>query len=86
MSTVEPTINEIKVYPNPASEAVNIDLGKTITDTHIILIDLSGKQIFSKKYNGKNKISIDTKGFPKGVYILSIQTGRQKLNRKIIIR
>lgn len=85
MSTVEPTINEIKVYPNPASEAINIDLGKTITNTHIILTDLSGKQIFSEKYNGKSKISIDTKGFPKGVYMLSIRMTQKVVNRKIII-
>lgn len=86
MSMVEPTINEIKVYPNPASNVINIDLGKMVSDFNISLNDLSGKQLIYQNYKDKDKISVNTEKLSKGIYILSIQTNQQKLNRKIIIR
>ena len=86
MSTTEPTAtNEIKVYPNPASEMLNIDLGKTVSDIYISLTDMSGKQVISEKHKQKDKFSINTEKLLKGIYVLSIQANQQIFNRKIII-
>jgi len=86
MSTAEQVETaKIKVYPNPASDVLNIDLGKTFTEIKVSLSDVSGKQFISETHKQKDKLSIHTQTLPKGVYVLSIQTSQHMFNKKIII-
>ena len=86
MSTAEQVETaKIKVYPNPASDILNIDLGKTFTEIKVSLSDVSGKQFISETHKQKDKLSIHTQTLPKGVYVLSIQTNQHNFNKKIII-
>ena len=86
MSTAEQVETaKIKVYPNPASDILNIDLGKTFTEIKVSLSDVSGKQFISETHKQKDKLSIHTQTLPKGVYVLSIQTSQHMFNKKIII-
>jgi len=86
MSTAEQVETaKIKVYPNPASDVLNTDLGKTFTEIKVSLSDVSGKQFISETHKQKDKLSIHTQTLPKGVYVLSIQTNQHNFNKKIII-
>lgn len=76
--------NEVKVYPNPVSDKVNIVFDNP-TKADIILTEITGKQVYNKNFVNKNKITINTSGFPKGAYILSIKTQNQNFIKKIII-
>lgn len=76
--------NEVKVYPNPVSDKVNIVFDNP-TKADIILTEITGKQVYNKNFVNKNKITIHTSGFPKGAYILSIKTQNQNFIKKIII-
>ena len=85
MSTAEQVeTTKIKVYPNPASDVLNIDLGKTFTEIKVSLSDISGKQFITETHKQKDKLSIHTQTLPKGVYVLSIQTNQHNFNKKII--
>jgi len=77
--------NEIKVYPNPASSEINIEVEKgNLRDYMVSLTDMTGKQIYSKSFKEK-KIKINTSHFQKGIYILSIETKNKKHSQKLII-
>ncbi|MFA7687819.1 MAG: T9SS type A sorting domain-containing protein [Moheibacter sp.] len=75
--------NEIKVYPNPVSNELNIVLDKP-TKTKISLIDITGKQIYSNSFH-EDQVKINTSAFPKGTYILSVKTENKIFTKKIII-
>lgn len=76
----------INVYPNPASEVVNIDF-KNNTYTSVEIISLTGKivAIIAVK-PGQNKTVINTTKLAKGVYILQLKKLNGVDTKKIIIQ
>ncbi|HEX5003068.1 MAG TPA: T9SS type A sorting domain-containing protein [Bacteroidia bacterium] len=72
---------EVKVYPNPATEQVTVDFTLNSDDLIVVnLTDGSGKLV-SVVYRGhiikgKNSITIDTSSLSKGVYIMTVINGK----------
>ena len=84
-------ISEVRVYPNPSSEAVNINF--TLAESSNItleLTDFSGRKIFSKNFQnlaiGENNIVLNeaVSALASGMYIVHIQTNRGRLLRRIM--
>jgi len=87
----EVTKNETEnviIYPNPASEIVNIEFKKSLTDkVEVQLFDISGKLLFKQEIINKDKIEIDISHLKSGVYIIEIDyengfSKRHKLIKK----
>ncbi len=70
----------IKVYPNPASHVINLDLGK-INVGLIKIIDPKGSVVLLKDFYS-NKLKIDISGLSDGIYLINIISGN--INKKII--
>ena len=66
---------DVKVYPNPTSDLVFIDITATQLEWILVEIcDMQGKMILNDKYAGiSNKIGINTTSFNKGTYILTLK-------------
>ena len=66
---------DVKVYPNPTTELVNIQINRSILDQVVITItDLQGKEVYNGKYAGiSNVIGINTASYATGTYILSLK-------------
>jgi hypothetical protein len=85
-----PVINDINIYPNPATEAINIDLNLERTQNVLISIfDFLGQQVFANDYgtmnNGKQILKINTGNLNSGIYFVSVQVGGNKITRKIVV-
>ncbi len=67
---------DVRVYPNPTSELVNVQIDNVRLDwLYIQITDLHGKQLFSEKYSGiVNKIGINVKHYTSGTYLLSMKS------------
>lgn len=75
--------NEIKVYPNPVTNELNIIFEKPIK-ADISLVDIMGKKVYFKTFY-EDQVKINTSSFPKGTYILSVKTENKIFTKKIII-
>ena len=81
-STPKPNLN-LAVYPNPASDYLQIELDKNIwpINFELIITDVSGKIILRKKMND-NIDKINISNAPTGIYFISIKSenvfGREK--------
>ncbi|MDP4953292.1 MAG: phospholipase D-like domain-containing protein [Flavobacteriales bacterium] len=65
---------DMKVYPNPAQNVLNLQLNELAQENMIIsLSDLSGKIVGQWNMNS-NFLQIETAAFSRGMYILSIQS------------
>ena len=62
------TIQDIKVYPNPARDIVFINFAGN--NVKVTLFDITGKQV--KSYN--NTTSIDVTSIPSGLYLMRIES------------
>lgn len=74
--------SEIKIYPNPVQNLLNIESGVQIRQIEIT--DLSGKTIYKKSKINQNQFEIQTRNFSKGVYIIQIKTDKKLQTKKFI--
>tara|TARA_Y100000385_G_scaffold163122_1_gene169076 strand:- start:127 stop:639 length:513 start_codon:yes stop_codon:yes gene_type:complete len=69
------TLLDIKVFPNPTSDLVNIQINHSNIDQVVLTItDLQGKEVYNGKYAGiSNVIGINTASYATGTYVLSLK-------------
>jgi transcriptional accessory protein Tex/SPT6 len=65
----------VKVYPNPTTELVNIQINHSTIDQIVLTItDLRGKEIYNGKYACiSNVIGINTASYATGTYVISLK-------------
>ena len=75
------TLLDIKVFPNPTSDLVNIRINySTIEQVVVSITDLQGKEVYSGNYAGiSNVIGINTASYSIGTYILSLKNNNNQL-------
>ena len=75
----------IKIYPNPFSGQIWIDVNSPLTSAHYSIFSIDGKLI-SKDILNQGTQLIQTEQFAAGIYILSItdKNGKQILNSKLV--
>lgn len=73
-----PLVQPIKVYPNPTTGNVNIDLGQKYNNATITLHNVMGQMISNKSYENRRNINFEIEA-PKGIYFVNIvsDTGKQ---------
>jgi len=71
---------DISIYPNPASEFINIESTKTIDK--IELYDLLGKRVLRTTETNQIKIN----HLPNGVYLLKVFSDNKSITKKIVIK
>ena len=75
---------QVKIYPNPASNNLTIDLGDLNgVNTTIKLFNSSSKLVFEKLSH--SSVIIDVSGYAKGLYSLEISTVDYTLKNKVVI-
>lgn len=74
----------VTIYPNPVSTYLRINLPDN-KPTQLRMINLKGSIIYQKQITNSQHI-IDVQSFPKGVYLLNIQTSTTHFTKKIIIK
>ncbi|MGZ5244262.1 MAG: T9SS type A sorting domain-containing protein [Bacteroidia bacterium] len=75
---------QVKCYPNPASQFVNIYTG-IISDFEVSIYNLQGKILLNQQFSSTNQASINTAQLPKGMYFIQVANGRNSSTRKILI-
>jgi len=81
--------NSYKVYPNPASGSLIVELQTSQTYRFTISINnVLGQELFSafREANGSYKEVIDLTNIPEGLYFITLQTGTERLIKKVIIQ
>ena len=80
---------EIKIYPNPSKNNLNIDLSnKVYNEFKFEIINILGESIISLNANSalvENKINIDISSLKNGVYILKISSGIMEQSKTFIV-
>jgi len=80
----------VEVWPNPATNSVNISFVLENSDNAVIEItDLSGRKVSTienRKFSrGSNQVSFDINNYAKGIYIYKIRTSNALVSGKLII-
>jgi endonuclease I len=80
-------INNLIVYPNPATDYINITINnKSVIDYDIYIYNVEGKKIYSDRHSKSLSKRIDISGFKQGVYILYIYSDQLNFHKRFIKR
>ncbi len=80
------TFSNLKIYPNPTTGFVNIDLGNQNLESNSIvkLFDIQGRMISTKEM--KTAIdNINISNLSDGVYLITIENGSSRTTKKIVL-
>ncbi len=72
---------EIKIFPNPTSNILNINTSSTITSLEII--DTNGRRIQSL-FQNSNEVILNIESLQSGIYLLKVTTEKGTSIQKII--
>ena len=74
------------IYPNPASDEINIKLGNDIESMIVEIYNIIGEKVLYKRVNS-SYVRIDVSKLEAGVYLISIfKSDETKLNEKVYIK
>jgi sugar lactone lactonase YvrE len=76
------------IYPNPAKDEVSLMLSPDIKNADIKIINMMGQTVYENKLqaaNGGITLKLDTSGYAKGLYTVSIEKNDTKIFKKLII-
>jgi len=74
-------ISDIKIYPNPAKNILNITAGDNENHTYSIK-DMNGKTILQNTFIGKTQLDIT---LPKGIYMVEVQSVNAIKVEKLVV-
>jgi hypothetical protein len=81
---------EVKVYPNPVKDVLNIQYsGKLLNEMQIEIYDVTGKNMSSQKVfnveSGQN-ISLNVNSLHNGIYICKMISGKQVIGLEKFVK
>ncbi len=75
----------VSVYPNPSNGIFNMQISGDLLNSEMFISDVAGHQLFRKKIASVME-TINLSDFGKGIYIVTLKTGRKNIQKKIIIK
>ena len=81
-------VSTLLLSPNPATNFIKINyISNTENDGQIQIIDLSGKVIFKQENNfvvGQNTLQVSIENWQNGLYLLTVQNGKEIFHEKFV--
>lgn len=78
--------DQVLVFPNPATNILNIEFADISATFQIILYDVYGKKVMKSQGINSKSMKLQTNEIPDGIYIIEIINNNQKVIEKVIIR
>ena len=80
----------MKMYPNPASESVNIAFSAINAENGVVsVMNLMGQTVYTNNVEvneGYNLINVPVKNFNSGVYMVTLRTNTGISTQKLIVK
>ena len=73
------------IYPNPASDLVDIVLGADTGSFGIFITNIHGKMIYHGKDYISYRVTINLQSLSPGVYFVTVVSGGERSTRKLIV-
>ena len=75
----------LNAAPNPAESMVRLQ-SLTATPAQLSITDLLGRTIYSTQINGAGELSIDTKNWQKGIYIINARAAEKVQTLRLMVK
>jgi hypothetical protein len=75
---------DFTLYPNPASEEVQVQLPIWVSNLDLTIRDLSGRMVYNQQFDGQ-QLSVDLGHLRKGLYLVRLSEGNNSISTKRLI-
>ena len=72
------------MYPNPATNVVNITNAENILVEQITIYDMAGKQLNTQSFNNESQVQLNIENLASGNYMLRLQTNAGLAVKKLV--
>jgi hypothetical protein len=79
-----PAVSKLAVYPNPASNVINIENPENVNIHFVTITDLNGRMVKQVKLNAVSGATVDVSEIATGTYFVKIVTDKGATVKKII--
>ncbi len=84
LSTNEQLSAKFNIYPNPATNVVNITNNENMLVNQVTVYDISGKQLSMQSFNNEAEIQLNVEHLASGTYLLYLQTTEGIAVKKLV--
>ena len=84
LSTNEQLAAKFNLYPNPASNVVNITNSENMLVNQVTIYDTTGRLITTENYNTEAEIQLNVENLASGTYLLYLQTTEGTAVKKLV--
>lgn len=86
----ENTLSEMKIYPNPASDQVTLNvISKETTHANLSVTNLMGQVVYTQNVSletGSNQYELNVTNFAAGFYLVNVRTNAGSTTQKLIVK
>ena len=75
---------KFNIYPNPATNVVNITNSENLLVNKVTIYDITGKQLSTQNFNNEANIQLNVAHLASGTYMLHLQTNEGTAVKKIV--
>ena len=77
------TDTDIKLYPNPATEKVIVELPYKFEDTKISIFNIQG-EVVSVCFSKLSEVELNVADLPGGIYLIKVESSRGTITKKLV--
>jgi len=75
---------KFNLFPNPATNVVNITNSENMLVNQVIVYDIAGKQLSTQTFNNEAEIQLNVENLASGTYMLHLQTNEGTAVKKLV--
>ncbi len=84
LSVTNVLAEQFNLYPNPATDRVNITNNENYLVNQVVIYDVTGKHLSTQTFNNESEIQLNVEDLASGVYLLHIQTNEGTAVKKLV--
>ena len=78
------TVSSFKMFPNPSSSTLSLEFSQHITEGTIMVFDVLGKELLTKKFEATNSVELDISNWVHGIYLIKVKSGKISQTQQFI--
>jgi hypothetical protein len=80
----ENLLASLSVFPNPATDVINVTNAENILVNGITVTDLNGRTVKTAKFDGVANASISISDLASGIYMMTVSSDKGSMTKKIV--
>jgi hypothetical protein len=78
-------LTAVGVYPNPASNVLNLDFSGIDENVNVEMMDMTGKVVLSETFANPSAEEINVSGFESGLYMIRLSTTSSTVTKRVVV-